>query len=195
MGFGAGGPEEGIMLLYISKRARRGRGFTLIELAVVVAVVGILAAALLNRVVFYQEQAEKVAVEQLLGTLRSALHLQIADLLVQGKTAEINRLSDQNPMDWLAEKPSNYIGEYYTPKPGLVPAGNWYFDLHNKNLVYLVNNHAHLHTAPGESNKVRFQVKLVMSLPSNGSSAVANPANIDRVEGVILEQVISYNWF
>lgn len=165
----------------------RKLGFTLIELAVVVAIVGILAAALLRSVVFYQEQAEKTAMEQLLGTLRSALHLQTAGLLVRSDLTGIRRLADQNPMDWLAEKPGNYAGEYYAPKPGMVESGNWYFDLQNKNLVYLANNHAHLHTAPGESNLIRFQVKLVTD--SAGTS------DKDVIRGVILEAAIPYSWF
>lgn len=176
-----------------SKRVHRG--FTLIELAVVVAVVGLLATALLSRISFYQELAEKVAMEQLLGTLRSALHLQIADSLVKGDKAAINRLADQNPMDWLAEKPNNYTGEYYTPQPRVVAAGNWYFDLHTKNLVYLANNHKHLHTAPGESNKLRFQVKLVTSVTGGGAAGNAGGANGKAVAGVILEPAVSYSWF
>jgi prepilin-type N-terminal cleavage/methylation domain-containing protein len=177
-----------------SKSAKRG--FTLIELVVVVCIVAILATALLNRVIFYMEQGEKAAMQQAIGTLRSALHLQIADLLVKGDMSAINRLADQNPMDWLAEKPGNYAGEYYAPRPGMVADGNWYFDLHNKNLIYLANSHEYLRTAPGESNKIRFQVKLVMSLNSASSTAAtAANANGNEVQGVILEPVVPYSWF
>ena len=90
-------------MMPMTMRGRLQRGFTLIELAVVAVIVGLLATALLNRIVFYQEQAEKTAMEQTLGTVRSALHLQISDLLVDGNMAGINRLVDQDPMSWLAE--------------------------------------------------------------------------------------------
>jgi general secretion pathway protein G len=179
-----------------SRKAMGARGFTLLELAVVAVIVGILATALLNRVVYYQEQAEKTAMEQTLGTLRSALHLQIADILVSGNTAGLNRLVDQNPMSWLSEKPGNYVGEYYAPKPGLVGPGNWYFDPHEKNLVYLVSNTEHLHTAPNEANRLRFSVKLV-----NGANAIAATSPADEaarrkaIVGVVLTPTIAYTWF
>jgi len=176
--------------------AKRARGFTLLELAVVAVIVGILATALLNRVVYYQEQAEKTAMEQTLGTLRSALHLQIADILVSGNVAGLNRLVAQNPMSWLSEKPGNYVGEYYSPKPGVVAAGSWYFDPHAKNLVYLAANTAHLHTAPNEANRLRFSVKLV-----NGANEIAATSAADEVArskavvGVVLTPAIAYAWF
>ncbi len=183
-------------LHHSGRKAIPAGGFTLLELAVVAVIVGILATALLNRVVYYQEQAEKTAMEQTLGTLRSALHLQIADILVSGNTAGINRLADQNPMSWLSEKPGNYVGEFYSPKPGIVGSGNWYFDPHQKNLVYLVANTGHLHTAPSEANQLRFSVKLV-----NGANEIAATSTADEaarrkaVVGVVLTPAISYAWF
>ncbi|MGH8743276.1 MAG: type II secretion system protein, partial [Burkholderiales bacterium] len=50
------------------------RGFTLIELIVVVTIISFLAAILLNRIPLYQEAAEKTAMEQTVGVIRSALH-------------------------------------------------------------------------------------------------------------------------
>jgi general secretion pathway protein G len=177
-------------------QAKLRSGFTLIELAVVVAIVGILAAALLSRALFYQEQAERAGMEQLLGNLRSALHLQIAAALIKGNPAAMGHLADQNPMDWLAEKPTNYVGEYYAPRSGLIGVGSWYFDLNDKNLVYLANNHAHLHTAPGELNKIRFKVKPVTSF--NGEVSVVKGVESgvgNSVEGITLEPAVPYSWF
>jgi prepilin-type N-terminal cleavage/methylation domain-containing protein len=179
------------------KSARpHARGFTLLELAVVAVIVGLLATALLNRVLFYQEQAEKTAVEQTLGTLRSALHLQIADVLINGKSGAIDRLAQQNPMSWLAEKPGNYVGEYYSPQPGLISAGNWYFDRHDKNLVYLATNTAHLHTSSGQANQLRFNLSVVTG--SNDLAAAQagdEEARRKAVVGVVLQTAKPYSWF
>ena len=177
-------------------RKQIGTGFTLIELAVVVVIVAVLATALLKRVIFYQEQAEKVAMEQTLGIVRSALHLQIANLLVKGDTDGIARLADQNPMTWLSEKPSNYLGEYYTPKTGMIAPGNWYYDLHSKNLIYLVNNSEHLHTAAGEGKQIRYRAKLVKDVAGIPDANPGGPAVAqEKLAGVILEPVVAYRWF
>lgn len=182
-------------MMFIGAGKQQRAGFTLIELAVVAVIVAILATFLLTRVVFYQEQAEKVAMEQTLGTLRSALHLQIADLLVNDNIPGILQLAEQNPMNWLAEKPNNYVGEYYTPKHGMVDAGKWYFDLQDKDLVYLANNSEHLRTSLGESNKIRYRLKVVRGLNSALDSAIQGNARRDAVVGVILEPALPYQWF
>ena len=168
-------------------------GFTLFELLVVVVIVALLATMLLSRVMFYLEQAEKVAMEQTMGNLRSALHLQAAALVARDKVHDIPRLVGQNPMNWLAEKPSNYAGEYFSPQPGDVVFGNWYFDLKDRNLVYLVHNGTNLHVGAGSQKQLRFRVELVTSIKS--AQGPDKRADSDSVEGVVLKSVVPYTWF
>ena len=92
---------------------------------------------LADRVLFYQEQAEKVQMEQTVRALRSALILQIAERLPQGRK-NLAELIDANPMLWLQRKPEKYLGDRFGPAPGEIPAGCWYFDLRDKTLVYVV---------------------------------------------------------
>ncbi|MGZ5885091.1 MAG: type II secretion system protein [Burkholderiaceae bacterium] len=166
-------------------------GFTLIEMIVTISIIAILMAALLNRILWYQEQAEKAAMEQTLGIMRSALNLQFANLAAQGRVKEVPSLLEQNPMAWLAQRPSNYLGEFYAPKSEDVVSGYWYFDLQKRNLIYSVNNNAHFHSE--ERNRIRFQVRLVTgSIHSQGQNEKSDNKNI---EGVILEQVVPYSWF
>lgn len=171
---------------------RRGRGFTLIEFSVVVCIIAILATLLLNRVFLYNEQAEKVAMEQTLGTLRSALHLQVAAYLLNGKTTQIAQLAEENPMNWLAEKPSNYVGEFYTPKEGIIATGSWYYDVPSKNLVYLAHHHENLHVTSSGDYRLQFRAKLTRNpkLAQDGDKS-----NDNLIDGVVLEPVVKYQWF
>ena len=164
--------------------SRRAAGaFTLIEFAISVAIIGVLAGMLLQRVKFYQEEAELAAVEQVVGTLRSALHLRMAQLHVHHSPVEMASLAEQNPMDWLSEKPRNYVGEFFAPPDQNVKNGNWYFDRREKCLVYLLNNGKIFF--PDESNRMKFKVRL-SRLPSNTAKPPGAPEMID---GVVLVQV------
>jgi prepilin-type N-terminal cleavage/methylation domain-containing protein len=164
-------------------------GFTLIELAVVISIVAVAIGLLLERALFYQEQAEKAAMEQTLGIVRSALHLQVASLLAKNKTDELPKLVERNPMEWLAEKPKNYAGEYYAPRPGDVTPGNWYFDLHGRSLIYFVKSKNHFTSGEKGFDLIRFRVKTVNTIQGHAHEAGRT------VEGVVLEQVVPYTWF
>jgi prepilin-type N-terminal cleavage/methylation domain-containing protein len=180
------------MMLKMNHLAKGVRsGFTLVEMMVVITLIGILMAIFLERALFYQEQAEKAAMEQTRGTLQSALSLKFATLAAQGRIKEVPELVKENPMTWLLQRPSNYLGEYYAPKAEDVVSGHWYFDLQQRNLIYSVNNKSHFHSE--EHDKIRFQVKLVTgTVRSQGRGEALDNNNI---EGVILEQVVPYTWF
>ncbi|MDP1682823.1 MAG: prepilin-type N-terminal cleavage/methylation domain-containing protein [Burkholderiales bacterium] len=171
---------------------RRLHGFTLIELLVVIIIISTLGAVLLDRVLFYQEAAEKAAMEQLAGTLRSGLHLQIADRLLKGKTADIAALGQDNPMDWLAEQPANYVGVRFAPQAGEVAKGNWYYDLKDRQLVYVVARGGHFAPNKQGRKEVRYAVRVVYA-----RAAQAGRENADKqeVNGVILAMTEPYRWF
>ena len=72
-------------------------GFTLIELIVVVCIVALCAALLLDRLRFYQEAAEKAVMEYTVATLKSALQLRVAALLVRGEEKKNRRARPRQP--------------------------------------------------------------------------------------------------
>ena len=172
----------------------RRTGFSLLELLVAIVVVSLLAGMFIkNSAQFYQEQAEKVAMEQTLGVIRSALHLKMASLIAKNRTAEIPLLAERNPMEWLAEKPKNYMGEYYAPEPEDVVSGHWYFDLRKRYLIYSVQNAAHFRLVSGDLKQIHFQVKLVKN--SDVSLKKNKDLEGSEIEGVVLEPVVPYTWF
>ncbi len=172
--------------------AGRARGFTLIEFLVVIIIISTLGAVLLDRMWFYQEAAEKAAMEQLAGTLRSALHFQIADKLVKGQTRELSRLAEDNPMDWLAEQPSNYVGERFAPGADEVAKGNWYYDLKDRQLVYVVARGGHFMPDQAGRKEVRYAVRVVYA---RAPQAGQENADKQEINGVILAVAEPYRWF
>jgi prepilin-type N-terminal cleavage/methylation domain-containing protein len=117
----------------------RPAGFSLIEFTVVLVVISIISAVLLDRLKFYQEQAERATMEATAAAIQAALHLRIAGHLATGAgAAQIEALADQNPVEWLAREPDNYAGAYDEQGAADVPEGSWYFDLSDRTLVYRV---------------------------------------------------------
>jgi general secretion pathway protein G len=175
-------------------RVRRKRsGFTLIELVVVIALVSVLIGVLLDRVQYYQEMAEKVAMEQTVSAIRGSLHLQVANLIVKDRADMLPALAEQNPMDWLAEKPANYAGMIISVRKDSVVSGQWYFNESDKTLIYLVHNGRHFQAGNVQPKRVVFRTKLLFgnNVPRRGE----RQSNEPFIEGVILEQVSTHKWF
>lgn len=117
--------------------ARTAGGFALLELAVAAVVFSLVAGVLLNRLVPYIGESEYVAAKQLISSMRTALSVRSARAASQGGQGALLAVAQENPMDWLAEQPKNYLGEYYSPNESELRRGNWYFDKANRTLVYL----------------------------------------------------------
>ena len=172
------------------KRAQRG--FTLLELIIVITIVSILATVLLNRLLDYQERSEKDAMEQTAGILRSALHLQVVDLIARDRLGDIPKLLNENPITWLAEKPHNYQGEYFDPAPGQIEPGSWYYDLKARQLVYLVDRGRHFLPDSTGRKAVRYEVALVYNQERQAATDI--PAT-RQVGGVVLQLAEPYRWY
>ena len=170
------------------------RGFTLIELIVVIIIVVILAGAFLVRIPYYQEQAEKAAMEQVAAAVQSALVLRYGALMTHGAAneKELSILATDNPMTWLQQKPRNYAGEYYDPTPGAVAPGNWMFDLKSRDLIYVVD-HGNYFT-PGKDGKrwIRFHIQLRYE-PVLGGGVQAGGKK--ELVGSLFEPTETYRWF
>ena len=174
-------------MTHIRSRARivatqQQYGAGLMEFGVVVVILGILIFTLLQRVLYYQAEAERVAVAQVVASVRNALHIRLEQRSVPGHEVTLAALAEQNPFDWLERKPENYVGEYYTPSIRDVAPGNWYFDRSDKSLVYLLNNEKSF----GDTavKRLKFKVKL-LRLPTDN----AKPSGAPEFDGVAFDQV------
>lgn len=173
-------------------RSLRGRaaGFTLLELIVVICVVAVLMSVALERLLRYQELAERAAMEQMAGTLRSAMHLRAAAYIATQRIERIASLATGNPFDWLAEKPANYAGARFDPAPGEVDPGNWYYDRKGGIVVYLPRSTRYFVAAPDGRKWVRYRV--VYAEERLAPAGAATP--LREITSLAIEPVEPYNW-
>lgn len=159
------------------------RGHTLLEFAIALVVIGVLATVLLSRIWLYQAEAERAALQLTVANLRSALQIRVAQGKLPGGTLNLTMLAEENPFAWLKSKPVNYAGEYFSPSDQDIGAGNWCFDRSDKSVVYLLNIPESFLDA--QTKRLKFKVKLLRLLNTSGDAEnAASP-----VSGLTFEQV------
>ncbi|HEX7812643.1 MAG TPA: hypothetical protein VF460_12100 [Burkholderiales bacterium] len=141
-------------------RRKAQSGVSRFELMVCVMVFGVLLAVFIEKGLYYQEYAEKTAMEMTVANIRTGLRYRIADLMLANRMSEIPTLADENPMDWLAEKPKNYQGERDSA-PATPLEGMWYFDKKSRELIYTVNNRQHFSPSAYRDFTVRYRAMRV----------------------------------
>jgi len=158
------------------------RGASLLEFAITITVIGILIVVLLQRLFYYQGEAERTSVQLIVANVRSALEIKVAEGKLPGRSVDLTFLAEQNPFDLLKNKPANYAGALYHPTDSDIGGGNWCFDRADKSLVYLLNNRNSF--GDSEPKRLKFKVKL-LRLPHSP----AKPSGAPEIVGVAFEQV------
>ena len=179
----------------LTLRVRRGpadrqAGFTLFELVVVVCIVAVLAGILFNRLRLYEEAAEKAAMQQTAAAIKSALQMRVASYMISGRDNQIENLRNENPVNWLQEKPADYAGEFYADAYARVRPGSWYFDLTRRELIYVINLGNYFKPGPDAKKWVRYRVRIEYdTVPEKGGPPrkVLSTANFAPVQ--------PYAWF
>jgi prepilin-type N-terminal cleavage/methylation domain-containing protein len=171
--------------------AKKNSGFSLLELTVVIIIVSLLAVIVIARLLAIMVDAERVTMETVAGTLRSALGITVAEAIVKQDLGALETLEGSNPMERLAETPTNYLGAFDSPDPASFEDGNWYFDRRVGELVYLVRNREHFGGGAVNPPRARFMVRLVYT-DRNGNGQFDR--GIDSTEGLRLAPVEPYRW-
>ena len=156
-------------------------GFTLFELAVVASLIAVLATVLLGRLEVVQQEAERVAVQQTLLALRAGLRMQVLELYASDRQNQVPALAGQNPIDWLAEKPANYLGAYMAPEMEKLPPSHWFFNRSNAELIYILNRSNSFATR--HSELLRFKV----SLRQASATRVQSSSPVDAPEVALIQ--------
>jgi hypothetical protein len=165
----------------------RSSGFSLAEFAVCILLIGVFAGLLLDRMLYYQETAEKAAMELEATKLKLALQVHIGDLIARNRVLDYPRIARENPMGWLDRPPVGYRGEFNGDVSGQLPKGSWYFDRSRAEVVYVVNLDRNFESASGGRAHVRWRVKLVRP--------EGVPAKDAIVIGMQLVPAEPYHWF
>ena len=155
----------------------RQRGFTLFELAVAVSLIAVLVAVLLSRIAVIQQEAERVAVQQTLLALRAGLRMRVLELYASDRQNQLPALAGQNPIDWLVEKPANYLGASRAPEMEKIPQSHWFFDKSTEELIYMLNRGNSF--AARHSELLRFKVSLRQASATRVQSS--SPADAPEV--------------
>jgi len=166
------------------------RGFTILELVVVIIIISILGLFAIDRVFALRIAAEQAAVKQLVGTLKSALGLEVARLALSGNMAGVAKLDKSNPMQLLSQAPNNYLGE--KDKSDIINnTGVWYFDEKQKALVYNVTYKEYFKTSLEGVPRIRYRVKLVYDDQNKNKRF---DARYDSIAGLDLFPIEKYSW-
>jgi len=165
----------------------RGAGFSLFELTACIALIGVFAAVLFDRLLYYEEVAEKAVVEWQATTLKLALQVHVGDLISRNQKLDYAVVARENPMRWLEQPLPGYRGEFSTEAAADLPKGSWYFDRSTAQLVYLVKLDRHIRPVSDGPTRLRWHIKLLRP-----EGALAKDSS---VVGVQFVPVVPYRWF
>jgi prepilin-type N-terminal cleavage/methylation domain-containing protein len=101
------------------------KGFTLLELVLVIILAGLLVAVALARYTSLAKEAERAVVEETISNLREALSIYAAQQLTSHQTITV-----QNPLTGLSYV-SNYAGAFGDIDGTNCPAGYWAYQIGN----------------------------------------------------------------
>lgn len=160
--------------------ASRQRNY--LQSALYVAIAGVLAAVLLERLLTYAEAAEKAAMEATVARLNAALYTRVAYLTLRGDVKAVEEMPRQSPFVVTMSIAGNYLGEF-DGKPADAKAGRWFYDRQKFELVYLPNLKRYFSVPGAEqaSPSIPFRLELAKSSPRT-------------VIGVALKPTKSYLW-
>ena len=166
------------------------RGFTLLELVVVIVVISILGLFALDRIWSLRIAAEQATVRQIVGNIKSALGLEVAKLALAGKMSTVAQLNKTNPIPLLAQAPNNYLGEKNV-NGQITEPGVWYFDKKQKALIYNVIYKENFKTTLKGLPRIRHRIKLVYNDRNNNKRF---DINYDSIGGLDLFPLEKFSW-
>lgn len=184
-------------------------GFSLFELVVFIISVAIIYAVAANRFAEFPAAAERANFTATVAQLQAGINLQSMEYVINGQATQAQYFNAANPMDFMLETPSNYIGAFDLVDTERLPRRSWYFDRTAGHLVYLVGSDDEVFLNMGAvevpSNEIRFQLTIQYSFKDNRgrplsdaafneSGGLANPGQRRVFRGLLLEAITPFRW-
>jgi prepilin-type N-terminal cleavage/methylation domain-containing protein len=166
---------------------QRQHGFTLIELVVVIIIISGLLYFAFARLLKLEVQAERAALQQVIGILNSAIAMTISKHIADGDIPSLRNYIDSNPMDLLAQTPPNYLGSFEGAPPQPGKGAYWYFDRHRHSLVYVTGSPEYFSSEGPENDRTGFKLVAVYDDNRGNKPVVA-------LAGLRLAATAPYHW-
>lgn len=175
----------------VMSRCSELRGFSLLELVVVIALIGTLIAVAAHRLLPYIDEAERVAVLRVEGQLRSSLMMEAAKRIVRGQSASLSDLEGTNPVKFLLEPPKNYVGERLQREIEQSPTRRWYYAQDGNRLIYRLGAPFGLPVHDESEEDPAFEIRVAFA-DTNGNGVFE--AQREELYGVRLQRVAGDRW-
>ncbi|MEX2130919.1 MAG: type II secretion system protein [Pseudohongiellaceae bacterium] len=195
----------------------RNAGFSLFELIVFIICVAIIYSAAANRFAEFPGEAERANFLAVSSQIQAAVNLELMMAMLASNREVIARYESANPMDFLLETPSNYLGAFYLPDASGLPRRSWYFDQSTNELVYLINDADDVFVMQQgvqiPTNELRFKIEieyryrdsvtgLPVEVPESTEITEVTDATKDQIDttirrtlaGMLLRPVTPYVW-
>ena len=170
-------------------KSPKALGFTLLELVIVVIIVALLATFSLDRLFWYQGQAEKSNMEYTATMIKSGLWMGAASLMMADRNAEIPALAQRNPINLLAQKPDNYLGEFDGTNIAGLKRGNWFYDTTKQQVVYIVGQRHYFVPEVVNDFTVKYNAKILY-----GETEIKPGYKTPYITGITLVPISHYVW-
>lgn len=168
----------------------RQRGMSLLELAVVIVVIGLLMAFAAERILRLTGDIERVNMQRVVGLSNTALAIEFAERITSpGGRDRLAELNGINPMTLMLRQPVQYVG-VYAGGAASAPKGRWYWRPLSRQLVYRVEHEQRFEGASG-TNRVAFRSRLIYE-DVNGDGRFTN--GVDHPRGARLVPATDYSW-
>lgn len=138
----------------------RPRGITAVEFAVVLLLISVLLAGLAWALGYAQEQVEKTTLRYTVLVLESGIKLEAASRMARGRGAEVARLADEDPFQWVEPKPAGYRGTWQEPADGGVAEPGWYWDGQRQEAVYVLTRSDRFVPGPSGKAAIRYRIEI-----------------------------------